>query len=264
MGIWSVTLNPFLCKTRVMSYRIQSFCLTNFPDRFSQLLSLLAGPSLSFMLTTRTPNTTLFFPVWLLTSGYFWSYLFTADLGDWAGQYFFFFGHSSWLVESQFPDQGVNPAHGQWKPGILITRPPGNFGAGPCLDRRLWWLSVLEAPSPNPPSVFVSGYPAQSLSHVWLFMTHQTVALQAVLGDSPGKNTGVGCHFLLQGLSWPRGLLCLLHWQGYSLPLSHRGSPPTTSYQDQSVWPTEHHRNYGMSLLRLDCGSFFWPPFLSL
>ena len=40
--------------------------------------------------------------------------------------------------------------------------------------------------------------------------------------DSPGKNTGVGCHFLLQGIfpiqgSNPR-LLCLLHWQAESLP----------------------------------------------
>ena len=45
-------------------------------------------------------------------------------------------------------------------------------------------------------------------------------------GDSPGKNTGVGCHALLQGIfltqeSNPH----LLHWQANSLPLSHRGSP---------------------------------------
>ena len=35
--------------------------------------------------------------------------------------------------------------------------------------------------------------------------------------DSPGKNTGVGCHFLLQGIFPTQGsnpsLLCLLHWQ---------------------------------------------------
>ena len=33
--------------------------------------------------------------------------------------------------------------------------------------------------------------------------------------DSPGKNTGVGCHFLLlQGVFWTQGSnLCLLHWQ---------------------------------------------------
>ena len=40
--------------------------------------------------------------------------------------------------------------------------------------------------------------------------------------DSPGKSTGVGCHFLLQGIFPTQGLnLCLLH----SLPLSHLGIP---------------------------------------
>ena len=51
----------------------------------------------------------------------------------------------------------------------------------------------------------------------------------SVHGDSPGKNTGVGCHFLLQGIFLTQGLnLCLLHflyWQADSLPLSHVGSP---------------------------------------
>ena len=41
--------------------------------------------------------------------------------------------------------------------------------------------------------------------------------------DSSGKNTVVGCHFLLQGIFPTQGsnssLLCLLHWQGDSLPL---------------------------------------------
>ena len=41
--------------------------------------------------------------------------------------------------------------------------------------------------------------------------------------NSPGKNTGVGCHFLLQGifLIQRSSPLCLLH----SLLLSHQGSP---------------------------------------
>ena len=47
--------------------------------------------------------------------------------------------------------------------------------------------------------------------------------------DSPDKNTGVGCHFLLQGIFLTQGsnlcLLHLLHWQGDSLPLHHMGSP---------------------------------------
>ena len=37
-------------------------------------------------------------------------------------------------------------------------------------------------------------------SHVWLFPTLWTIALQAPLWDSPGKNTRVGCHALLQGI----------------------------------------------------------------
>ena len=36
--------------------------------------------------------------------------------------------------------------------------------------------------------------------------------------DFPGENTGVGCHFLLQGIFLTQGLtllvLCLLHWTG--------------------------------------------------
>ena len=45
--------------------------------------------------------------------------------------------------------------------------------------------------------------------------------------NSPGKNTGVGCHalqgnLLIQGLIWC--LLHLLHWQADSLPQSHLGS----------------------------------------
>ena len=44
--------------------------------------------------------------------------------------------------------------------------------------------------------------------------------------DFPGKNTGVGCHILLQGIfltqEWNP---CLLRWQADSLPLYHLGRP---------------------------------------
>ena len=67
-------------------------------------------------------------------------------------------------------------------------------------------------------------------SHVWLFVTLWTTAHQAPL--SMGflrKNTGVGCHALLQGISLTQELnLGLLHWQADSSPLSHLGSPPLT------------------------------------
>ena len=46
--------------------------------------------------------------------------------------------------------------------------------------------------------------------------------------DFPGKNTGVGCHFLLQGIFLTQGLnLHFLPWQEDSLPLSHLRSPAT-------------------------------------
>ena len=40
----------------------------------------------------------------------------------------------------------------------------------------------------------------------------------------PGKNTGMGCHALLQGIFPTQGLnphhICLMHWQAGSLPLA--------------------------------------------
>ena len=58
-------------------------------------------------------------------------------------------------------------------------------------------------------------------------VTPGTISLQIFcLWDFPGKNTGVGCHFLLQGIflelgSNPR----FLQWQADSLPWNHQGSP---------------------------------------
>ena len=53
--------------------------------------------------------------------------------------------------------------------------------------------------------------------------------------DFPGKNTGVGCHFLLQGIFLTQRsnshLLCLRHWQMNSLPLSHQGFPYISSLE---------------------------------
>ena len=44
--------------------------------------------------------------------------------------------------------------------------------------------------------------------------------------DIPGKDTGLGCHFFLQGMFQTQRLnLCPLHWQMNSLPLSYLGSP---------------------------------------
>ena len=59
-------------------------------------------------------------------------------------------------------------------------------------------------------------------SHVQLCATPWTVARQAPPWDSPGKNTGVGCHFLLQGVFPTEGLnLSLLHCRQILDHLSH-------------------------------------------
>ena len=56
-----------------------------------------------------------------------------------------------------------------------------------------------------------------------------TAACQVLLcpWDSPGKNTRVGCHCLLQGIFPTQGSnlrrLCLLPWQAGSLPLAPEG-----------------------------------------
>ena len=67
----------------------------------------------------------------------------------------------------------------------------------------------------------------QLLSHVQLFGTPRTVGTRLLCPwDVPGNNTGVGCHFLLQGIFSTQGWKPpLLHWQGDSLPRSHQGSP---------------------------------------
>ena len=52
----------------------------------------------------------------------------------------------------------------------------------------------------------------------------------SVHADFPGKNTGMGCHAVLQGIFPTQGLnshlLYFLHWQAGSLPLAPPGQTP--------------------------------------
>ena len=66
-------------------------------------------------------------------------------------------------------------------------------------------------------------------AHAQLRLTLQPYELQPCMllcpWDSPGQNTRVGCHFLLQGIFLTQeSNLSLLHWQSDSLPLNHQGS----------------------------------------
>ena len=57
----------------------------------------------------------------------------------------------------------------------------------------------------------------------------------------PGKSTGVGCHFLLQGIFPTQGLKPgLLHWQAHSLPLSHQGNPNICYKKVTCIWSFSH------------------------
>ena len=67
------------------------------------------------------------------------------------------------------------------------------------------------------------------LSHfscVQFFALPWTVPRLLCLWYFPGKSTGVGCHFLLQGIFMAQGLNPgLLHCRQTLYPLSHQGSP---------------------------------------
>ena len=81
-----------------------------------------------------------------------------------------------------------------------------------------------------------------TLSRFRLFGSPWTVAHQAPLSiEFPSKNTGVGCHFLLQGIFPTQGsnpsFLHLFHWKADSLPLRHK----VTLY---SLWLTSNLRGW--------------------
>ena len=80
----------------------------------------------------------------------------------------------------------------------------------------------------TPWTVGLPGFPVRGISQARIL---EWVAFPIRLlspWDFPGKNTGVGCHFPLQGIFLTQGLNpCLLHWQADSLPLSYLGN---TSY----------------------------------
>ena len=84
--------------------------------------------------------------------------------------------------------------------------------------------------------VCVSACELSCFSRVWLCATLWTVAPRLLWPwDSPGKNTGAGCHALLQRIFPTQGLnlhlLCFLCWQAGYLPLALPGKPSLLLHQ---------------------------------
>ena len=92
------------------------------------------------------------------------------------------------------------------------------------------------------------------LSHVWLCNHIDYIWFFHTL-DYPSKNTGVGCHFLLQGIflrDW-KCISCLLHWQIDSLPLNFLGS-----YQKQDYLSNKESIHHNISTTKWRPRYFFF------
>ena len=102
-------------------------------------------------------------------------------------------------------------------------------GDHPCPPQRVILVSLLAFVEMQRERQNTSTYMcAYSLSCVQLFFDPMdcSPARLLCLWDFSGKNIGMGCHFLLQGIVPGQGSnLHLLYWQVDSLPLSYKGSP---------------------------------------
>ena len=115
-------------------------------------------------------------------------------------------------------DEGFRPSEAPWTPLSSAVR-----GCDLRLRVASFNIQIFILIRDN----FYCGKICAVLSHVSIFVTLWTMGCQAPL--SIGKNTGVGCHALLQGILPTQGmnprLLCLQHWQAGSLPLVPPGKP---------------------------------------
>ena len=79
----------------------------------------------------------------------------------------------------------------------------------------------------------------------------------SVRGDSPGKNTGVRCHALLQGIFPSQGSNPgLLHCRQILYHLSHQGSPRILEW---AAYPFSRESSRPRNQIRVSCieGGFF-------
>ena len=119
----------------------------------------------------------------------------------------------------------------------------GSLGRGICwsfYSPALFWSLLLKVSCSLSPCILLPAphyslstskvkVKVKSLSRVRLFVTPWAVGCTRLLRpwDFLGKSTGVGCHFLLQGIFPTQGSNpSLLHCRQTLYCLSHQGSPP--------------------------------------
>ena len=102
---------------------------------------------------------------------------------------------------------------------------PGFSAHGILQVRILEWVAIPFSRGSFWPREWTCVFYVSCIGRQLLYHSHHLGRL-LLSWDSPGKNTGVGGHFLRQGTFPTQGSNpCLLHTQAGSLPLSHQGSP---------------------------------------
>ena len=114
---------------------------------------------------------------------------------------------------------GASGAGGALASPVSAFRPPGAFLCTALIPRRLTHADCISWAAGC-----VCACPITELCLTLCDPRDCSPPGSSVRGDFPGKNTGVGCHFLLQEIFLTQGSnLRLLHWQVGSLPA---GEPP--------------------------------------
>ena len=94
------------------------------------------------------------------------------------------------------------------------------------MDRGAWWAYCP------------CGRKCRTWLGDWTITTNCSLPGSSCPWNFPGKNTGVSCHFLLQGIFQIQGsnlpLLPLLHWQADFLPGDHLENPLFNNYYEVS------------------------------
>ena len=138
-------------------------------------------------------------------------------------------GHTSRACTGE-KHEGAEEAPTSPAPSAVSHLPGGYSGALEILGHLPRGSEETQSPSDVRASISASSA-LSCFSCLQLFATLWTADRQLLCPwDSPGKNTGGVCHFLLQGIFLTQGsnprlcLLYLLHWKADSLPLDPRAA----------------------------------------